>query len=192
MNPDPVPPVRPLLTHVIADGPLRREAGINNGAQPIDEIANYLRGRYLSSGESAWRLLGFNITKKIWLSVLFPFICRLRERFASIPDEMIRKAPSHNLIGIFFALMVFLPPVMVRKCLLANSLTPITSQRFDWRNMTSQGNIGRITTESSRTGISRCHNTSFYATLRIRSSPASIPFFHRVANYFTSVHIKQL
>ena len=28
MNPDPVPPVRPLLTHVIADEPLRREAGI--------------------------------------------------------------------------------------------------------------------------------------------------------------------
>ena len=27
MNPDPVPPVRPLLTHVIADEPLRREAG---------------------------------------------------------------------------------------------------------------------------------------------------------------------
>ena len=29
MNPDPVPPVRPLLTHVIADEPLRREAGIS-------------------------------------------------------------------------------------------------------------------------------------------------------------------
>ena len=28
MNPDPVPPVRPLLTHVIVDGPLRCEAGI--------------------------------------------------------------------------------------------------------------------------------------------------------------------
>ena len=28
MNPDPVPPVRPLLTHVIADEPLRREAGV--------------------------------------------------------------------------------------------------------------------------------------------------------------------
>ena len=28
MNPDPVPPVRPLLTHVIADGPLRHEADI--------------------------------------------------------------------------------------------------------------------------------------------------------------------
>ena len=28
MNPNPVPPVRPLLTHVIADEPLRREAGI--------------------------------------------------------------------------------------------------------------------------------------------------------------------
>ena len=28
MNPDPVPPVRPLLTHVIADDLLRREAGI--------------------------------------------------------------------------------------------------------------------------------------------------------------------
>ena len=29
MNLDPVPPVRPLLTHVIADEPLRREAGIS-------------------------------------------------------------------------------------------------------------------------------------------------------------------
>ena len=28
MNPDPMPPVRPLLTHVIVDEPLRREAGI--------------------------------------------------------------------------------------------------------------------------------------------------------------------
>ena len=28
MNLDPVPPVRPLLTHVIADGPLRHEAGV--------------------------------------------------------------------------------------------------------------------------------------------------------------------
>ena len=28
MNLDPVPPVRPLLTHVIADDPLRHEAGI--------------------------------------------------------------------------------------------------------------------------------------------------------------------
>ena len=32
MNPDSVPPVRPLLTHVIADEPLRREAGISGGA----------------------------------------------------------------------------------------------------------------------------------------------------------------
>ena len=29
MNLDPVPPVRPLLTHVITDGPLRREAGVS-------------------------------------------------------------------------------------------------------------------------------------------------------------------
>ena len=29
MEPDPVPPVRPLLTHVIPDEPVRREAGIN-------------------------------------------------------------------------------------------------------------------------------------------------------------------
>ena len=28
MNLDPVPPVRLLLTHVIAEGPLRREAGV--------------------------------------------------------------------------------------------------------------------------------------------------------------------
>ena len=29
MNLDPSPPVRPLLTHVIADGSLQREAGIS-------------------------------------------------------------------------------------------------------------------------------------------------------------------
>ena len=28
MNLDPVPPVRPLLTHMIAEGPLRCEAGV--------------------------------------------------------------------------------------------------------------------------------------------------------------------
>ena len=33
MNPDPVPPVRRLLTHVIPDGLVRREAGIS----PINE-----------------------------------------------------------------------------------------------------------------------------------------------------------
>ena len=33
MNPDPVPPVRPLLTHVIADEPLRREAGVTEAAE---------------------------------------------------------------------------------------------------------------------------------------------------------------
>ena len=36
MNPDPVPPVRPLLTHVIADEPLRREAGITVGVELED------------------------------------------------------------------------------------------------------------------------------------------------------------
>ena len=30
MNPDPVPPVRPLLTHVIPGELVRREAGITN------------------------------------------------------------------------------------------------------------------------------------------------------------------
>ena len=33
MNLDSVPPVRPLLTHMIADGPLRREAGISGSAR---------------------------------------------------------------------------------------------------------------------------------------------------------------
>ena len=38
MNPDPVPPVRPLLTHVIADEPLRREAGIRIGQQLPQDV----------------------------------------------------------------------------------------------------------------------------------------------------------
>ena len=32
--------------------------------EPVDKIADYWHGRYLSSGESAWRLMGFQITKK--------------------------------------------------------------------------------------------------------------------------------
>jgi hypothetical protein len=31
---------------------------------PVDEINDYWNGRYLSSGEAVWRILGFNITKK--------------------------------------------------------------------------------------------------------------------------------
>jgi hypothetical protein len=32
--------------------------------EPIDEIDDYWNARYLSRGEGAWRVLGFNITKK--------------------------------------------------------------------------------------------------------------------------------
>ena len=45
MNLDSVPPVRPLLTHVIADEPLRREAGVSglvvqeNRVRGMEEIA---------------------------------------------------------------------------------------------------------------------------------------------------------
>ena len=38
MNLDSVPPVRPLLTHVIADEPLRREAGISRAPNHADLI----------------------------------------------------------------------------------------------------------------------------------------------------------
>lgn len=33
-------------------------------SQPIDEIEDFWKGRYLSTGEAAWRTLGFHITKK--------------------------------------------------------------------------------------------------------------------------------
>ena len=36
----------------------------NSDAEPVDEIEEYWNGRYLSAGEGAWRILGFNITKK--------------------------------------------------------------------------------------------------------------------------------
>jgi hypothetical protein len=32
--------------------------------EPIDEIKDYWQGRYLSTGEAIWRIMGFNITKK--------------------------------------------------------------------------------------------------------------------------------
>jgi hypothetical protein len=32
--------------------------------EPIDEIEEYWKGRYLSTREAMWRILGFNITKK--------------------------------------------------------------------------------------------------------------------------------
>jgi hypothetical protein len=36
----------------------------NDSQQGIDEIADFWRARYLSSGESAWRIMGYHITKK--------------------------------------------------------------------------------------------------------------------------------
>jgi len=38
-----------------------RDKGNN---EPVDEIDDYWRGRYLSTREAVWRILGFNITKK--------------------------------------------------------------------------------------------------------------------------------
>jgi hypothetical protein len=32
--------------------------------EPVNEIDDYWNGRYLSSGEAVWHILGFNITKK--------------------------------------------------------------------------------------------------------------------------------
>ena len=42
MNPDPVPPVRPLLTHVIAEEPLRCEAGIRGSV--VKEVESNVTG----------------------------------------------------------------------------------------------------------------------------------------------------
>lgn len=36
----------------------------NAHADPIDEIEEYWKGRYLSTTEAAWRILGFHITQK--------------------------------------------------------------------------------------------------------------------------------
>jgi hypothetical protein len=33
-------------------------------SQPVDEIEDFWKGRYLSTGEAGWRTLGFHITKK--------------------------------------------------------------------------------------------------------------------------------
>ena len=56
MNPDPVPPVRPLLTHVIADEPLRREAGIITLL--LDERPTLAFGLLTATYESSGTTLG--------------------------------------------------------------------------------------------------------------------------------------
>ena len=37
MNPDPVPPVRPLLTHMIPDEPVQREASVKEREAHLEE-----------------------------------------------------------------------------------------------------------------------------------------------------------
>ena len=37
---------------------------MSNQIEPIDEIEDYWNGRYLSTGEAMWRILGFHITQK--------------------------------------------------------------------------------------------------------------------------------
>ena len=55
MNPDPVPPVRRLLTHVIADEPLRREAGIS--ACPYGTLNQWFRTFRDCTDQLSWRRL---------------------------------------------------------------------------------------------------------------------------------------
>ena len=67
MNPDPVPPVRPLLTHVIADEPLRREAGINKARAFQDEQGQMYRRNKVRAGNQkrAQRYCDLKCEKKI-------------------------------------------------------------------------------------------------------------------------------
>ena len=53
-----------LLTFSLGADYTRYRLLAGDGTEPVDEIADYWRGRYLSSGESAWRVMGFHITKK--------------------------------------------------------------------------------------------------------------------------------
>lgn len=54
----------------------------DDGEPVIDEIDDYLRGRYLSSAEAIWRITGFHITQKTpsiqTLPVHLPLSCRRR------------------------------------------------------------------------------------------------------------------
>ena len=55
-----------MADHVISSGPdhakYRIHSGDNN-EDPIDEIEDYWKARYLTAGEATWRILGYNITK---------------------------------------------------------------------------------------------------------------------------------
>ena len=53
MNLDPVPPVRPLLTHVIVDEPLQREAGIKGDVRASGDSGVHKAANSFSIGDLA-------------------------------------------------------------------------------------------------------------------------------------------
>lgn len=60
-------PFSPLQNENTLSGPDYAKYGIRVGNDtnvPVDEIEDYWRGRYLSTGEAVWRIMGFNVTKK--------------------------------------------------------------------------------------------------------------------------------
>jgi hypothetical protein len=55
-----------MADHVISSGPDHAKYRIysgDNNEDPIDEIEDYWKARYLTAGEATWRILGYNITK---------------------------------------------------------------------------------------------------------------------------------
>src|ERR1700683_1408154 len=55
-----------MADHVISSGPDHAKYYVHSGdnnEDPIDEIEDYWKARYLTAGEATWRILGYNITK---------------------------------------------------------------------------------------------------------------------------------
>src|ERR1700683_5270874 len=55
-----------MADHVISSGPDHAKYHVHSGdnnEDPIDEIEDYWKARYLTAGEATWHILGYNITK---------------------------------------------------------------------------------------------------------------------------------
>ena len=54
------------MEHIIFSGPDHAKYRVHSNDEtedPIDEIEDYWKARYLTAGEATWRILGYNITR---------------------------------------------------------------------------------------------------------------------------------
>ena len=57
-------------------GPDRTKFAVREQDEPVNEIDDYVSGRYLSATEASWRILGYDVTRRslLWCLLLLIYL----------------------------------------------------------------------------------------------------------------------